>query len=263
MGGRGGDHVEFGMYPFESIAWAWDALWNAVHERASWTPPTLTRSGDVHARWDDPDCLVTHVCGLPYITRHADELALLGAFALDIPNATAAARYRSVLLSPHNRTIEELTTPRTHAVANSVDSLSGWISLLNATVGSAGEWRGTATFTNAHYESVRTLARREADLGSIDSWSLTFICEQAPLLLDGLHVVGTGPSIPTPAITARRTLGPDRIAELRSAFVDALSDPLLDEAKAALHITNFVALTLDDYLPTLVLNEPSVPTRCS
>lgn len=263
MGGRDGDHVEFGMYPFESVAWAWDALWASVHERAPWTPPRLTRSGDVHARWDDPECLVTHVCGLPYVAIHRHHLDVVGAFSLDINGATPDARYHSVLLSPHETTLPELISADTHAVANSANSLSGWISLLNATVGSTGTWPGEVTFTSGHYESVRHLARREADLACIDAWTLAFITQQEPELLGGLHTVGRGPLIPTPAITARRTLGPDRIAELRAALGAAIADPILDTAKAALHITNFVALTVDDYLPTLLLNEPSVPTRCS
>ncbi len=257
----GGDHVEFGMYPFEPVAWAWDALWAAVHEYAPWTPPTLTRSGDVHARWNDPDCLVTHVCGLPYVAIHRHDLDVIGAFALDIDRATPNARYQSVLLSPHETTLTELISADTRAVANSADSLSGWISLLKATVGSTGTWPGKVTFTSAHYESVRRLARREADIACIDAWTLAFITQQEPELFDGLHQVGRGPSIPTPAIVARSTLGPERVAELRVAFETALVDPILDEAKAALHIANFVALTIDDYLPALALNEPAVPTR--
>lgn len=261
MGGRGGDHVEFGMYPFESVAWAWDALWASVHERASWTPPRLTRSGHVRARWDDPECLVTHVCGLPYVAMHQHHLDVVGAFSLDINRATPDARYQSVLLSRHETTLAELISADTHAVANSAESLSGWISLLNATVGSTGTWPGEVTFTSTHYESVRRLVRREADLACIDAWTLAFITQQEPELLGGLHPVGRGPLIPTPAITARRTLGPDRIAELRAALEAAIADPILDTAKAALHITNFVALTVDDYLPVLALHEPSVPTR--
>jgi ABC-type phosphate/phosphonate transport system substrate-binding protein len=242
------------MYPFDSVAWAWDALWGGVHRRAPWTPSTLTRSGDVHAGWSDPDWIVTHVCGLPYAARHRDRLEVLGAFALSIPDATPDARYRSVLLSPHDRTVSELTSSETHAVANSADSLSGWASLLNATVGPTGVWPGSVTFTSAHYQSVRMLAEGQADLAAIDAWSLALIRQEQPDLLDRLFQVGHGPLVPTPAITARATLGDERIKELREAFADALAEPELDEAKSALHITGFVRLTLSDYLATLDLS---------
>ncbi len=247
-------HVEFGMYPFDSVAWAWDALWGGIHRRTPWTPSTLTRSGNVHAGWSDPRWIVTHVCGLPYTAQHRDELEVLGAFALSIPEATPDARYRSVLLSPHDRTVSELTSSETHAVANSADSLSGWASLVNATVGPTGVWPGSVTFTSAHYQSVRMLAKGQADLAAIDAWSLALIRQEQPDLLVRLFRVGHGPLVPTPAITARATLGDARIEELREAFADALADPELDEAKSALHITGFVRLTLSDYLATLDLS---------
>ena len=40
------------MYPFESVRWAWDALWAALCERVGWLPDELAHSGDVHARWE-------------------------------------------------------------------------------------------------------------------------------------------------------------------------------------------------------------------
>ena len=128
-------HVEFGMYPFASVAWAWDELWAAVHQRATWTPETLTRSGDIHARWYDNDCVVTQVCGWPFASLHRNDMHLIGAFTLDLPEADSDARYRSILLSPHDRSLDELVGSDVHAVANSADSLSGWHSLRAATVG--------------------------------------------------------------------------------------------------------------------------------
>lgn len=246
-------HVELGMYPFESVAWAWDELWAAVHERASWTPAELTRSGDVHARWYDNDCIVTQVCGWPFAALHRNDMHLVGSFSLDIPEAEEPAHYRSVLLSPHDRPLADLIGPRTHAVANSADSLSGWHSLRAGTVGPGHDWPGTVTYTSAHHDSLRALAKGEADLASIDSLSLSFIAADEPELVADLHRVGVGPRIPTPAITARRSLADDMIVDLRSAFVDALSDPATVSARTALHITGFVETSLDDYLATLPL----------
>jgi hypothetical protein len=85
-------HAEMSMYPFASVAWAWDALWHAVHAAAPWTPGNLTRSGDVHARWSDPNCVVTQICGWPYAAWHSADFDVVGAFALTIPDATADAR---------------------------------------------------------------------------------------------------------------------------------------------------------------------------
>lgn len=240
------------MYPFASVEWAWDEIWSAIHERAAWTPPSLTRSGDVHARWHDSDCLVTHVCGWPFAALHRDEMHLIGAFALDLPEADGG-HYHSVLLSPHDRPLDQLVSSEAHAVANSPDSLSGWLSLLGATVGGAEKWPGTVTFTSAHHESLVALASRKADIASIDSLSLALIAAEEPELVAGLHRVGLGPRIPTPAITVRRTVDLEQVDELQHAFREALTDPTTEAARTALHIAGFAENGLDDYLAILAL----------
>lgn len=246
-------HVELGMYPFPGVTWAWDDIWAAVHERAPWTPAHLTRSGDVHARWYDNDCIVTHVCGWPLAALHRNDMDVIGAFRLAIPEAASPGHYRSVLLSPHPRPLDELIGVDVHAVANSADSLSGWHSLRAATVGPNGQWPGAVTFTSAHHDSVRALAKHEADLACIDAWSLWFIATEEPELIASLHRVGLGPVIPTPALTARTALGARLIDELRDAFDDALVDPATEPARAALAISGFARLDLGDYLATLPL----------
>jgi ABC-type phosphate/phosphonate transport system substrate-binding protein len=246
-------HVEFGMYDFASVRWAWDDVWAAVHERVPWTPQELTRSGDVHARWRDPECVVTHVCGWPFAALHRSDMHLVGSFVIDVPEAEPPAHYRSVLLTPHDRTLDDLVGAGVHAVANSADSLSGWHSLRAATVGPGNAWPGTVTFTGAHHDSLRALAVGDADLACIDSWSLAFIAEEEPDLVRDLHRVAVGPRIPTPAITARRSLGEGLARELGQAFQGALDDPATEASRRALHITGFAASTLDDYLATLPL----------
>ncbi|MEO6654201.1 MAG: PhnD/SsuA/transferrin family substrate-binding protein [Ilumatobacteraceae bacterium] len=146
---------------------------------------------------------------------------LIGAFSHDLPHAEPPAHYRSVLLSPHDRPLADLVG--SHAV--SADSLSGWHSLRAATVGPGREWPGTVTFTSAHIDSLRALAKGEADLACIDSWSLAFIEAEEPDLVRDLFRVDSGPRIPTPAITARKSLGDDLVDDLRTAFADALADP--------------------------------------
>ena len=134
------------MYPFESVRWAWDALWALFARARRMAARELAHSGDVHARWNDPDCLVNHVCGWPLARWHADDHRVLGAFSLTIPEADGY-RYRSTLVSPHDVALAELLAGDVRVVANSVDSLSGWISLLNAAVGEDDPLPGTITFT--------------------------------------------------------------------------------------------------------------------
>jgi ABC-type phosphate/phosphonate transport system substrate-binding protein len=240
------------MYPFVSVTWAWEEIWAAAHRHARWTPETLTWSGDVHARWSDPACVVTQICGGPFATVHHRDMHLIGTLALDIPEADGG-RYRSVLLTPHDRDLDRLVSEGTHVVANSDDSLSGWVSLLAATVGVDDDWPGQVTFTGTHHASLSALARGEADLASIDSWSLALIGAEQPELVAGLKRVGLGPWVPTPAITARRGLPLEQVDQLRSALRQALADPATESARAALRVTGFADAELDDYLAILTL----------
>ncbi len=241
--------AELGMYPFDSVRWAWDALWSAVHDRTGWTPPKLAHTGDVHARWADPDCLVNHVCGWPLARWYADTHEVVGTFRLTIGDAVGH-RYRSVLLSDRPVPLAELVRPGVRAVANSEDSLSGWVSLLAGTVGPAGVWPGEVEYTSAHYESLRMLAAGRAELACIDSWSLELIGRQEPELVAGLHRVGVGPLIPSPAVTLRR--GGD-VGALAAAFEDAIADAELASVRDALCIDGFERTSMADYLPTLDL----------
>jgi ABC-type phosphate/phosphonate transport system substrate-binding protein len=248
------------MYPFEHVRDAWDGLWRAVQPHVPWAPPELTWSGDVHERWGDPDCLVSHTCGWPLAAAHAHELVPVGAFSLAIPEAEGHC-YRSTLIARRAGRAADFARPDVHAVANSADSLSGWVSLLHATVGPTGTWPGTVTYTSAHHDSLRLLRSGDADLASIDSLTLTYLRAVEPDLLDGLHVVGHGPLVPSPAITVRAGTPAARITELRAAFAAAVADRALADVVQRLFVAGFVALELDAYLPVLELSSNPVPSR--
>lgn len=244
--------AELGMYPFESVRWAWDSLWSALTERVDWLPPRLAHSGDALARWDDPGCVVNHVCGWPLARWYADTHRVLGAFSLTIPEADGF-RYRSTLVSPHDVELPSLVAPDVRAVANSVDSLSGWISFLHATVGVDDAWPGDVAFSGAHIESLGALARGEADLACIDSWSLALIEREQPDVTAGLHRLGLGPWIPSPAVTVRASIAGDDAARLSTALVDVLAEPESAALREALLIDGFTPLTIEEYLPVLKL----------
>jgi len=240
------------MYPFASVRWAWDALWELLRERVDWLPDRLAHSGDVQARWADPDCVVNHVCGWPLAHWHADDQRVLGAFSLTIPEADGC-RYRSTLVSPHDVALADLVGDGVRVAANSDDSLSGWVSLLNATVGVDDPFPCDVTFTSAHVESLRAVARGDADLACIDSWSLALIAREQPELVAALHRVGLGPWIPTPGVTVRDTVPSDDGEQLAGALVAVLADDASEPIREALFIDGFVRLTIDDYRPVLEL----------
>jgi hypothetical protein len=265
-GGRsdrlGRRHADLGMYPFASVRWAWDRLWGAVVEASGDTvdlPDRLSWSDDVHARWSDPDCVVTHVCGWPYAAWHRDRLAVLGAFdvqpaAVGETSAGRPGHYRSVLVTTDpDAGLEDLLARPVAAVANSADSLSGWLSLLAATVGSGRPWPGPVEMTGAHVESLRRLAAGGAELACIDAWSLALIAAEEPELVECLHTVGHGPLIPTPAVVAPRALGEEQLDVLRDAFAAAMASESTHDAREALLVDGWVPLREADYEAVLPL----------
>ena len=234
------------MYPLAPLRPAWDRLWSAVHDRTSWTPPTLTWTDDVQATWRDADCVVTHACGWPVAASLPGIVDVVGAFALAIPDAEGH-RYRTVLMSGRDVPLAELTSGT--AAVNGDDSLSGWISLRSAAV-EGRDWPGPVLWTGAHVASLAALQRGDADVASIDPLTLHHVRRHAPALVEGLHVVGAGPLVPSPPIVVPRGTSPQRIDALRAAFHAALDD---GQHADDLAITAFVDLDAAEYEPVLGL----------
>ena len=242
------------MYPFEPIRAAWDTLWAAVHDSAPWTPTTLTWADDVHATWADPNCVVGQACGWPVAALLRDTVEVVGAFTLAIPGARGH-RYRSVLVGRDGRSLAELAQAGAVAVANSADSLSGWISFLAAVdaAGAGTRWPGEVSWSGAHIESLRHLQDGRADVACIDALTMTLIRRHYPELVSGLHEIGNGPLVPSPPVIVPSATPWALIDSLRDAFTWALSDAAVTAASAELCIDGFVSLDNAEYATTLLL----------
>src|SRR5262245_20936065 len=232
----------FGMYPFEPLRPAWAQLWAAVRARAPWAPADLNWNGAVQDHWVDPNCVVAHACGWPVATTLSPTVVVAGAFTLALPEADGH-RYRSVLVANRSGPLQSFVTPATTVAVNSDDSLSGWVSLRAATVGTDQPWPGPIRWTGGHLNSVRAVRDGAAELASIDELTWAHIRRQFPDLTDGLHVVGRGPWIPSPPVVT--TSG--RVEELRQAFSAAMTDPATRAARAELLLAGFVALESAEY----------------
>jgi ABC-type phosphate/phosphonate transport system substrate-binding protein len=242
------------MYPFEPIRPAWDTLWTAVHRSAPWTPSTLRWTDDVHATWSDPNCVVGQACGWPVAALLRDTVEVVGAFTLTVPGARGH-RYRSVLVGRDGRPLSELVDAGAIAVANSADSLSGWISFLAAArdAGATGRWPGEVIWSGAHIESLRHLRDGRADVACIDAISLTHIKRHYPDLVAGLHEIGNGPLVPSPPVIVPAATPGAIVDSLRDALTWAVSAAAVADACSALCIDGFVSLDRTEYTTTLQL----------
>jgi ABC-type phosphate/phosphonate transport system substrate-binding protein len=242
------------MYPFEPIRPAWETLWAAVHRSAPWTPATLRWTDDVRVTWTDPNCVVGQACGWPVAAFVRDAVEVVGAFTLTVPNARGH-RYRSVVVGRDRRSLAELAGAGAVAVANSVDSLSGWVSFLAAAeaAGAGARWPGEVIWSGAHVESLRHLQAGLADVACIDALSMALIRRLYPELVSGLHEIGDGPLVPSPPVIVPSATPGALIDSLRDALTWAVSDPIVADASAELCIDGFVSLDHEEYATTLAL----------
>lgn len=240
------------MYPYEWLRPAWERLWSAVHALAPWTPAALQWEGDVHDHWADHDCQVAQACGWPVVTALRDRVCVVGAFALALGDADGH-RYRSVVLANRATALADVVPGETTAAVNAPDSLSGWVSLLAATVGPGATWTGPVCWTGGHEASLRALQDGRADIASVDALSLAYLGQHDPAVIAGLHEIGRGPWVPSLPVVVPTGTPPVRIDELRHAIAAALSDPALAEACGKLLLDGFVALDESAFSPLLAL----------
>lgn len=240
------------MYPFEPIRPAWETLWAAVHRSARWTPEALRWSGDVHATWADPNCVVGQACGWPVAAFLREAVKVVGAFTLTVPEARGH-RYRSVIVGRDRRTLPELADAGAVVVANSADSLSGWISFLAAArdARTGRRWPGEVIWSGAHIESLRHLQEGRGDVACIDALSLAHIKRLYPELVSGLHEIGNGPLVPSPPVIVPSATPSALVDSLRDAFTWAVSDSTVVDERRALCIDGFVSLDHTEYATTL------------
>ena len=236
------------MYPFAPLRAATDNLWASVRRHLGWGPDELEWTVLARDIWHHPQLLLAQTCGWPLITELSESVAVVGTFDYAV-NGAEHGSYRSVLVTQHDATLDELRgRPGIVAAVNGFDSLSGWVSLQHA-------WGGkpAAIVTGAHLGSVEALVAGRADVASIDAVSWALFAEHEPDVVAPLHVVGAGPRVPCLPLVTGSQHSRD-VPALRDAIGAAVADPAVSAACSALLIRGFVPLQLDDYrsLPSLL-----------
>ncbi|MGZ4766104.1 MAG: phosphate/phosphite/phosphonate ABC transporter substrate-binding protein [Ilumatobacteraceae bacterium] len=228
------------MYPFPHLQPAYNRLWQAVGRQLPFAVPLLDWDlpADVACRRDD--LLVGQTCGWPLITELAPNVRVVGTFDVDVDGAIDGS-YRSVLVAASDEPLAAiLARPELSVVANSPDSLSGWISLL-VVAAEAGVEFDAVEWTGSHAASVDAVRQGRADLASIDAVSWAHLGET------GLTVVGHGPRVPCLPLVTSDSRAIEVVDDLRRAFDAAVSSPAMADTCATLRIRGFVSRRLADY----------------
>jgi len=214
------------MYDWPETAEAMDRLWQRLRQalgaRRIAAPDALTRSVSANQLWRSPRLVVGQTCGFPYWMELRDAVRLVGTPVYRLTGC-GPGDYYSVVICAADAPAESIADLRGGvAVFNSRDSLSGYSALRAAVAPFAGSrpfFKRIAT-PGAHRESIRMIARGEADIAAIDAvvWKLALRHEPAARHCRVLATTDPMPGLPI--ITAPRN-DPEKIAE---AFSEALSD---------------------------------------
>ncbi|HEX4982225.1 MAG TPA: PhnD/SsuA/transferrin family substrate-binding protein, partial [Ilumatobacteraceae bacterium] len=174
--------------------------------------------------------------------------------ALTVPEASGH-RYRSVIVGRDRRSLPELADAGAVVVANSADSLSGWVSFLAATrdAGASRPWPREVIWSGAHIESLRHLQDGRADVACIDALSMVLIKRLYPEIVSGLHEIGHGPLVPSPPVIVPAATPIALVDSLRDAFTWAVADSTVAATCRELCIGGFVSLDHTEYATTLQL----------
>jgi len=240
-----------GMYDFPELRSSWDALYQRAASDVGGAPANLSWDVDAHDSWLHPDLTLGMACGWPLIKTLWDEVKVVGTFSYTGTDGPGHM-YRSVVVTSTDLTFDQIadTPAQTRAALNSVDSLSGHISLL-AAFGQGLRWPGDVVYTGSHVASIEAVRSGAADVAAIDGMTWRYRGRQDPATLAGLRVVGEGPLVPglpliVPAVT------PDaQIDAWRDGFLDAVRDPTLEDALRQLMISGFVPLDAGNYSAAL------------
>ncbi|MGK9166815.1 PhnD/SsuA/transferrin family substrate-binding protein [Inquilinus limosus] len=226
------------MYDLPEVRWATDALWSAIATRLSAAgvaaAPALTRGPAPPDLWTDPALLFTQSCGNPYVRHYRDRLRLVATPCYAAPGCDGPF-YRSLLVTRADAPGEGLAGFRGAVCAvNDWDSLSGWVALAAALPEPPDRFFRAAVVTGAHADSLAAVAAGQADIAAIDCVSYALLQHHRPATLAGLRVIGqTAPAPGLPFVT-RRDADDGTVDALRTALREALADPALAAARAAL-----------------------------
>ena len=232
------------MYPFEDLRSAWDSLYRSVAARVPGAPRELRWDIDPHETWLDPQMALSQACGWPLVTALGERVCVLGTFA-NVTDGEPSPLYRSVIVASRGADVAALGHGR--AAINSDDSLSGFISLLNAFGAAVPSWPGAVTWTGSHRASIDAVRSGTADVASIDALTWRFLQRLMPETLDGLEVVARGPLVPCLPLLVPAATSSGTFAAWRASFAAAMVDPGLGDVRGVLLIDDFVPMDRADY----------------
>jgi ABC-type phosphate/phosphonate transport system substrate-binding protein len=241
------------MYDDPGTAEANDAIWAAIaaslRQRGVAAPAKLTRGGDLAAQWRSPSLVFGQTCGYPYAKDLRDAVRLIATPEYGFPGCEGIG-HRSFLVRGAGDPRRRLDAFRGGVAAiNGPDSNSG-MNLFRATIAPIAEGRaffGAVVTTGSHRASLEAVADGRADLAAIDCVSFALMNRLRAGLVERVAVIAESPPSPGLPFIMSAHLPEAALVSAREALFDALADPDLADARAALGLKGARVTTPADY----------------
>jgi ABC-type phosphate/phosphonate transport system substrate-binding protein len=235
------------MYDWPEVSAHWDKLWALAHAelaaRRIEAGEALLRTGDHEAHWADPELLLGQTCGWPFVSHLSARVVPFARF--DFGFTKAPGDYHSVFIASGDGDPRDLLQDRSAIIAiNGFDSQSGFRALSNLADAPVTLPALRFTITGGHRNSIRAVAKGEAQLSAIDaqSWRLALAHEPAA---KSVTIAGRSVEIPgLPLITA------PAFAHLATDLFEAVQGAIAQlpgESREALGIHGLVRANAADY----------------
>lgn len=232
------------MYCWPENRDGWNSLWSAIRDELAKqdisAPQSLTFDQPIEDVWHDPNLLIGHCCGWPYISRLREKVSLIGRFDFGVKGCPAGF-YNSVFVTLKDSDLESLEglSGRQPTIAvNGSNSQSGF-RVLHEVFENIESYE-SLIITGSHRDSIRAVAKGEAELAAIDAvtWELAKAYEP---LANNVKIIGRSaprPGLPLLTANTNRELVPQLFEAVGNAIHDA-GEPL--------GILNFLPARENDY----------------
>lgn len=253
------------MYSLPEVRPAAEAWWQGLAracraEGLEEVPAALDWPEDPKTNWRAPDLLLSQTCGYPLMTELQGAVRVVATPCYDAEGCSGPF-YSSVLIVREDdeaKTLAELRGRR--AAYNAGDSQSGYnvLRALIAPLAGGDAFFESTVETGSHAASIAAVAEARADLAAIDCVTFALHRKYKPEAVAGLRVLQHGPPTPgLPYVTAAGRSEED-LLRLREALYEALADPGLKDARAALLISGAAVLPESAYEALVAMQQEAL-----
>lgn len=247
--------VSFPMYDLPGLEPVWDNWWTGVrrHMIAAGIddlPDRRIRLPNLGDHWQEPDTVLTHTCGYPYMHGLSEQWRLVATPCFRV-SWCDGPRYRNLVLVGRSLNgaagLEDLRGCR--VAYNGSESHSGYNSLraMVAPLAHGGTFFSDTLETGSHLQTLEAVRSGAADCGSVDCVTFALIQSNGLASTEGVSVVAGGPLVPGLPLIAPRSTCEETLDRYRSALNAASRDPEMATVNATLLLDGFAVLEDKDY----------------